>query len=143
MFHIILRIPADEFQDSKGEVIKSLLQNEADPLTQNHLGDNILHILAGSTKRESHDLLSFLLDDNTTDLLDVRTACKEALDQQNGFGDTPLIVAVLYNQHLSAQLLLRSGADIQVKGEFDITAMEFAISRGYHNVIDVLKQYLK
>ncbi|KAH8742701.1 ankyrin repeat-containing domain protein, partial [Diaporthe sp. PMI_573] len=138
MFHIILRIPADQFQDGKGEVIKSLLRNGADPLARNRLGDNILHILAGSTERESHDLLSFLLDGNTTDLLDVRTACKEALDQQNDFGDTPLIVAVLYNQHLSAQLLLRSGANIQVKGEFDMTAIEFAISRDYHDVTDVL-----
>jgi hypothetical protein len=62
LFHSILRIPADEFQDGKGEVIKSLLRSGADPVARNRLGDNILHILAGSTERESHDLLSFLLD---------------------------------------------------------------------------------
>jgi hypothetical protein len=88
-------------------------------------------------------ILSFLLDGDTTDLSDVRTACIEAIDQQNDFGDTPLIVAVLYNQCFSVQLLLRSGADMQVRGEFDMTALEFAISRGYHNVTDVLRQYSK
>jgi ankyrin repeat protein len=58
-----------------------------------------------------------------------------SIDQQNDFGDTPLIVAVLYNQRFSVELLLRSGADLQVRGEFDMTALEFAISRGFHNIV--------
>jgi ankyrin repeat protein len=103
----------------------------------------MLHILAGSTEPESHDLLSFLLEGDTTDLSDVRTACKECINQQNDFGDTPLIVAVLYNQRFSVELLLRSGADMQIRGEFDMTALEYAISRSYHDVIDVLRQYSK
>ncbi|KAH8752798.1 ankyrin repeat-containing domain protein, partial [Diaporthe sp. PMI_573] len=138
IFHRILLIPADQFEDGKGEVIKSLLRNGADPLTRNGLGDNILHILAGSTEKESHDLLSFLLGEDINDLSDVRSACSEAIDQQNDFGDTPLIVAVLYNQWPAVQLLLRRGVDMQVRGEFDMTALEFAISRGYHDIIDVL-----
>ncbi|KAH8750277.1 ankyrin repeat-containing domain protein, partial [Diaporthe sp. PMI_573] len=142
IFHKILLIPADQFEDGKGEVIKLLLHNGADPLVRNRLGDNILHILAGSSEQESHDILSFLLDTDATDLPDTRAACRGAIDQQNDFGDTPLIVAVLYNQRLSVELLMRSGANMQVRGEFDMTALEFAISRAYHDVIDVLRQYL-
>ncbi|KAH8752756.1 ankyrin repeat-containing domain protein, partial [Diaporthe sp. PMI_573] len=138
MFHRILRIPAEQFHDCKGEVIKLLLRNGADPLARDRLGENILHILAGSTEQEPHDLLSFLLDGDTNDLTDVRTACKECINEQNDFGDTPLIVAALYNQRFSVELLLRSGADMEMRGEFDMTALDFATSRNYGNVIDVL-----
>ena len=74
VFHEVLRIPADQFQDGKGEVLQLLLRSGADPLAKNDLGDNILHILAGSTEPECHDLLSFLLEEKN-DIADVRAAC--------------------------------------------------------------------
>ncbi|KAH8747079.1 hypothetical protein F5883DRAFT_387722, partial [Diaporthe sp. PMI_573] len=111
MFHKILRIPADQFQYSKCEVIKLLLRNGADPLARDRLGDNLLHILAGSPEPESHELLSFILDEDANDFSEISSGCKECINQQNDFGDTPLIVAVLYNQRFCVELLLRSGAD--------------------------------
>jgi ankyrin repeat protein len=140
VFHEVLRIPADQFEDGKGEVIQLLLRSGADPLAKNDLGDNILHILAGSSEPECHNLLSFLLEEKN-DLVDVRTACIQGLNQQNDFGDTPLIVAVLYNQLSPAEVLLRNGADMEIRGEFDMSAMEFAESRGYYEILQILRQY--
>ncbi|KAH8749538.1 ankyrin repeat-containing domain protein, partial [Diaporthe sp. PMI_573] len=137
VFHEVLRIPADQFQDGKGEVLQLLLRSGTDPLAKNDLGDNILHILAGSTEPECHDLLSFLLEEKN-DIADVRAACIQGLNQQNDFGDTPLIVAVLYNQLSPAEVLLRNGADMQIRGEFDMTAIEFAESRRYYDILGIL-----
>ncbi|KAH8754389.1 ankyrin repeat-containing domain protein, partial [Diaporthe sp. PMI_573] len=138
----VLRIPAYQFKDGKGEVVQLLLRSGADPLAKNDLGDNILHILSGSTEPECHELLRFVLEEENN-LTDVRTACIQSLNQQNDFGDTPLIVAVLYNQLSPAEVLLRNGADMEIRGEFDMTAIEFAESRRYCDVLEILRRHLK
>jgi ankyrin repeat protein len=80
VFHEVLCIPADQFEDGKGEVIQLLLRSGADLLAKNDQGDNILHILAGSSEPECHELLRFLLEEQN-DLTDVRTACIQGLNQ--------------------------------------------------------------
>lgn len=126
IFHLVLRTPANRFRNDKKHVVKTLLLGGADPLISDRLGDTILHFLAGSYEEESHNLLHFLLEGEGIESEDIRSACRQRLYQQNYYGNTALIVAVLYNQLSCAKLLLRYGADDSIRGEYEMTALEFA-----------------
>lgn len=139
IFHFVLRTPARRFDGGKTNILQALLRNGVDPLAPGRLGDTALHYLAGCDEEESYALLEFLLDDSTS-AEEYEYICRMGLNQQNYFGDTPLIVAVLYNQFRSVNLLLTHGADQEIKGEFSMTALDFATVRGYTEIAEVLLQ---
>lgn len=141
VFQLLLHTRAIRFQTDKEEIIKGLVRNGADPLAQDRLGDNALHVLAGSAEPTDRRLLAFLLAGGTPQLNVIKSMCIEGLNEQNNFGHTPLIVAVLYNQHFAAQLFLKQGADQRIRGERNMTALEFAVERDREDMIELLCKY--
>ena len=116
VFHLLLRTPASRFQTNKEEVIKFLLRNGAGPPARDRLGDNMLYVLAGFAGTKSRGLILFLLAGGTPELGDIRSVCFGGLNYQSNLGDTPLTVAVLYNQLFAAELLLKQSADQKIWG---------------------------
>ena len=144
LLHFILRTPAARFCDRKRDVVKLLLLNGANPLQCDRLGDTILHSLAGnvwlepnSENTEGYVLLNLLLHD--TELEGFRLACLQDIDTQNNYGNTPLVIATLYNHVEYVRLLLESGANVNVRGEFGKSALDFAVDRGYTDIFNLLK----
>lgn len=140
IFHFVLRTPARRFSGGKINVVQALLRNGVNPLVPDRLGDTALHYLAGCDEEESYVLLEILLEDSIA-AEQYEYICRMGLNQQNYFGDTPLIVAALYNQPRSVNVLLTHGADQEIKGEFDMTALDFATIRGYTDIAELLLQW--
>lgn len=113
------------------EIIKTLLCISADPLACDRLGDTILHFLAGSIDNDSRELLAFILENNEE--------CRNSIDEGNCYGNTPLVVAVLYNQRHCAQTILKYGANRHLKGECRMTALEFAKVKHKRELIELLQ----
>lgn len=62
------------------------------------------------------------------------------LNDQNRYGDTPLIVAVLCNNCRAAKLLLDVGADPNARGEYGIMASQCALRQGNLEMLALLQE---
>lgn len=111
--------------------IKTLLRIGADPLTCDRLGDTILHFLAGSIDNGSCELLAFILKN--------KDECRKSINERNCYGNTPLIVAVLYHQRHCANTLLQYGANRHLRGEYGMTALKFAELMRNREIIELLR----
>lgn len=131
IFHRVLRCPPFLFKDDKMETIKTLLRIGADPLACDRLGDTILHFLAGSINNGSCELLAFILKN--------KEECRKSIDKRNYYGNTPLIIAVLYHRRHCAQTLLQYGANRHLRGEYGMTALEFAEVMRNRKIIELLQ----
>lgn len=136
--HHLLRTPAIDFTGSKVETVQYLLQTGIDPFCRDLLGDTALHILAGpvqpsiipSTESskvvdtnfevglelESIKLLKIILA-MISDGAYVSTS--DPVNMISDYGNTALVVALLYRNVPGARLLLEHGADPRVRGELD------------------------
>jgi ankyrin repeat protein len=80
------------------------------------------------------ELLRYLLGEpgtTTTNIVlgNFQSVCRAHINLQNNYGNTPLIVAVLYNHVDCIGFLLDHGADITIRGEGGFSALDFAIKR--------------
>jgi ankyrin repeat protein len=143
ILHFILRTPQERFQDNKEDIIKLLLRTGANPFRCDQLGDTAFHLLAGDTRpagssTEGGRLLRLLLEGCP----ELREPSLGSIDKKNDFGDTPLIIAVLYDNIECAQLLLKHGADPYKLGEYGMTALDFAVEREYTEIAGLLLGYM-
>ena len=133
-FHFLLRTPATRFQYDKLDTIRFLLLRGVDPLLPDRRGNNALHILAGTSEPDSYATMQLLLcKENMASEL-VRRSCLSCVDIRSGCGplaracgSTALILAVRYNQRSCVRLLLESGADPNILGEFERTPLFWAV----------------
>lgn len=143
IFHFILSTPRERFQDNKDDVIKLLLRTSSYSFQRDRLGDTPLHLLAGDnnpygSSTDGGRLLGFLLND----FPEVRDLCSGYINSKNNYGDTPLVVAVLYNNIECVQLLLDHGADPHEPGEYGMTALDFAVQREYAEITELLLAHM-
>ncbi|KAI7785361.1 hypothetical protein LA080_007195 [Diaporthe eres] len=143
IFHFILSTPRERFQDDKDDVVKLLLRTGACSFRRDRLGDTPLHLLAGDkspygSSTDGGRLLESLLND----LPEVRELCSSYINSKNNYGDTPLVVAVLYNNIECVQLLLDHGADPYEPGEYGMTALDFAVQREYAEITELLLTHM-
>lgn len=139
ILHFVLRTPQERFRDSKEDIVKLLLRTGTNPFRCDQLGDTAFHLLAGDTRpagssTEGGRLLKLLLEDCP----ELQEPCLSSIDNKNDFGDTPLIIAVLYNNIECAQLLLKHGADPYKLGEYGMTALDYAVEREYTEIAGLL-----
>ncbi|KAH8747610.1 ankyrin repeat-containing domain protein, partial [Diaporthe sp. PMI_573] len=139
ILRFVLRTPQERFRDSKKDIVKLLLGTGTSPFRCDQLGDTPFHLLAGDTRpagssTEGGRLLKLLLGDCP----ELQEPCSGSINNKNEFGDTPLIMAVLYNNIECAQLLLKHGADPYKQGEFDMTASDYAVEREYTEIAGLL-----
>lgn len=63
------------------------------------------------------------------------------VNQRNGAGMTPLMLAALHDRSTSAQLLIDAGARLEERTQdYGTTALMLAATNGYHEVVEVLVQ---
>lgn len=139
ILHFVLRTPQERFRDSKEDIVRLLLRTGTNPFRCDQLGDTAFHLLAGNTtpvgsSTEGSRLLRLLLEDCP----ELQEPCLSSINNKNDFGDTPLIIAVLYNNIECAQLLLEHGADPFKLGEYGMTALDYAEEREYEEITGLL-----
>ncbi|KAK2006499.1 ankyrin [Colletotrichum eremochloae] len=128
IIHFLLRISAESFQDDKTETLKTVFQRGVNLTQQGAQGDTVLHLLCGplgSIPRSLDEepnvaLLHFLLDG------------------RNDYGNTPLLVAVLYGFEGCVTYLLERGADPEIRGEEGRKPLSWAIQREHMGIVNAL-----
>lgn len=130
--HWVLRTPCTRFGTSKQYVIELLWDQGADLFEPDRLGDTCLHVLAAMPEEGNAEILRSILSERG------RTPC---LDNQNHYGDTALIIAVICNHFEAATLLLSFGADPNIKGEHGMVAMHYAVQQRNLEMLALLQQY--
>lgn len=135
----IFQQPNERWQVERGAILLLLQAAESDSGV-NSLGDTALHTLAGIPGQASADFMSLLFCE-VDEALPKGTSGRynKIINDQNLFGNTALLVGVLYNQLHCVSFLLKKGADPDIPGELDKTAMEFALDRGYVNLVSLLE----
>lgn len=95
------------------------------------------------------ELLRHLLGDPDTTSTDpalenLQSKCRAHINRQNDhrYGNTPLVVAVLYNYVDCIRLLLEHGADPRIPGEGGYSALDFATKRQYTEAAGLLKAHM-
>lgn len=130
LLHYILRTPSTRFSSDKTSVVKVLLENGAEPFAHDRHGDTSLHILAGMNS-EDHALFSLFL----------QPSIHTYINRRNRYGDTALIIAVIYDHYDAARALLEFGADPNARGEGGKTAMDFALQYGNSGMAGLLSVF--
>lgn len=130
LLHYILRTPSTKFSSDKTSIVKVLLEHGAEPFAHDRHGDTPLHILAGMNS-EDHALL----------LLFLQFSSHTHINNCNRYGDTALIVAVLYDHYHAAKALLEHGADPNARGEGGKSAMDFALQYGDSGMVGLLSVF--
>jgi hypothetical protein len=146
ILHLVLRTSPERFRDRRDDIVKLLVQNGVNPLQCDRLGDTALHILAGYPSG-SIELLRYLLGEPgtiPTDLVveNLQSACRAHINLQNNYGNTPLVVAILYNHVDCVGLLLSQGADTKICGEGGYSALDFAIERQYIEADTLIRRHM-
>ena len=78
------------------------------------------------------------IDDNATDTVDFLLANGADVNAQNMTGDHALLLASKKNSAENIKKLLSFKADINVADTSNVTAMMFAASHGYNELVDIL-----
>lgn len=139
ILHFVLCTPQERFGDSQEDIVKLLLRTGMNPFRCDQLGDTVFHLLAGDTRPagfsiEGGRLLKLLLQGCP----ELQEPCLGSINNKNDFGNTPLIIAVLYNNLECAQLLLKHGADPYKLGEYGMTSLDYAVEREYTEIAELL-----
>ncbi|KAF4474155.1 hypothetical protein CGGC5_v017161 [Colletotrichum fructicola Nara gc5] len=99
IIHFLLRASVGRFVDNKVETIKLCMRHGVNLTQQGAQGDTILHLLCGpldyvcsfSEEEYNLSLLRFLFEERRDD-----AQLRVGVDFRNDYGNTPLMVAVLY-----------------------------------------------
>lgn len=102
-----------------------LIENGADIFTED------------SEKRNALSLAS--MGDNTLIARYVINERKLDINKQDSYGQTPLVLACEYNSTETAQLLIKSGADKNIKDSSGKTAYDYALENGNKDIVELLK----
>lgn len=121
ILHLVLRTPNSKFSTSKADIVELLLRNGADPFVPDRLGETALHILSALPTEEDVELLRAVLSGSSGPLY--------CLNHQNLYGDTALIIAVICENMEAVKLLLELGADPNIRGEYNATALDYAVQQ--------------
>lgn len=112
--------------DNKIDMIRTLVQNNADVNLQDSLGYSALHYAAQNYLIDAAQLL---------------LKNKAIVDVQDIHGNTPLFRAVFHSRGRGemVNLLLSSGADMNLKNNHGVSPIELANSIGNYNVSQFMK----
>jgi ankyrin repeat protein len=138
ILHFILHIPRERLQDNKEDVVKLLLRTGTSLLQRDRLGDTPLHLLAGDNTPDGGRLLKILFNDFSK----LRELCSTYINSKNNYGNTPLVVAVLYNNIKCVQLLLDYRADPYSPGKYGMTALDFTGQMEYAEITALLLAHM-
>lgn len=131
LFHLVLRTPPSKFYStSKTDVIQLLLKHGADPFSTDRLGETALHILATLSTEEDIQLLRVILAASSGPIY--------CVNDRNLYGDTPLIIAVICDNKLAIKMFLELGASPNIRGEYDATALDYALRQKDSELIAIL-----
>lgn len=144
IIHFLLRVSAKRFQDDKTATLKAIFQKGVNLTQQGAQGDTVLHLLCGplGSALSSIDeepnlaLLHFLLDGKPAPSF--LSGELNVIDFRNDYGNTPLLVAVLYGFEGCVKYLLERGADPEIRGEEGKKPLSWAIQREHMGIVNVL-----
>ena len=106
-------------------LVQKLVDNDADV---NKPGWTPLHYAATG----GHEaVLAFLLDNNAY------------IDADSPNGSTPLMMAAMYGSPLAVKVLIQAGADLTLKNQAGLTALDFAIRGGRQNAQELIETGLQ
>lgn len=114
------------------EIIKYLKDKGANLLVKDKNNNNLLHKVIGVQKdiKETIKIIKYLISE------------KIELNEQNTIGNTPLINAILLTKNIEiVKILIENGADIKIENGSNKKAIDLAIRKKSHEILDVLLQY--
>ncbi|CAN8096760.1 unnamed protein product [Discula destructiva] len=129
ILHFVLRTPSVRFGTNKPKIVKLLAEHGADCFQPDRLGETALHILAGVPGEDEIEMLEDMVSGSGP---------VPHLNDQNIYGDTALIVAVLCNNVGAVKLLLDVGAEPNIQGEHGIVATQYALQQGNLEILALL-----
>lgn len=146
VFHFLLRTPRSRFRSDKFETLRALLQRGVDPLESDRRGNNALHILAASPKASDIEgllLLQLILCGGFNIPKQIQCSSLASINQRNdqGDGNTALVIAVQHNNEPYVRLLLEQGASPRVRGDFGRKPLFFAVARDFIAIARLLLTY--
>jgi len=106
---------------------------------QDEAGDTILHWAIREGKR---DVLAFLLplpDSKSTKFF----GCQSVVDIKNEDGETPLHLAACLGEEESCDLLIKSGANVDIKDNDGLTPIDSALDNSYYTIAHMLSNASK
>ncbi|KAI8244895.1 hypothetical protein K4K57_009187 [Colletotrichum sp. SAR 10_99] len=141
IIHFLLRASVGRFVDNKVETIKLCMRHGVNLTQQGAQGDTIFHLLCGpldyvcsfSEEEYNLSLLRFLFEERRDD-----AQLRVGVDFRNDYGNTPLMVAVLYGFSGCVQFLLDKGADPEIRGEEGRKPLSWAIQREQMDIVNAL-----
>jgi ankyrin repeat protein len=110
------------------EIIKLLLEYNADPDIQNSWGQTTLHWAAGSL--------------GNNEIVEILLRNKANPNMQNSLGDTPLHIAARDGQKESVETLLKYKANKNIIGSAG-KAAAVALSNGHKDIVALINSYHK
>ncbi|KAM3486280.1 hypothetical protein MY3957_009798 [Beauveria namnaoensis] len=137
VLHMLLYAPSKHFDCDKAETIIELLKTGIDPFLPGRGRNTAIHILSGggalAQGSSGHKLLQVLLS------RDLPSANLITIIHQTNFAfNTPVIIAAKAHNLPQLQLLLKRGADPNVRGEFGRTALFFAVALNFTDIAETL-----
>lgn len=119
----------------KQSIVKALIKAQANVNVRNKYNTAVLHSAARSGTPE---VVQLLLDANADPNAIGRNP---ELPRSVAGGDTPLHVAAFHGKAGVAELLVRSGADVEARDQQGRTPLDVARRRGHGNTAKVLEDY--
>lgn len=135
-------------------VVKLLIENNADIHARDSIGRTPLHVCvkhptvtevllsAGADcnllDNKNRNTLHYVIDERVAEIL-----CRAEIDLnlQDMNGRTPLHEASWFNRHEVVRVLIRAGADIDIKDKVDVTAYQMAKARESKQVTEMLSKW--
>ena len=106
-------------------LVKQLVENDADV---NKTGWTPLHYAASG----GHvSIVEFLLENSAY------------IDAESPNGSTPLMMAAMYGSPESVKVLIQAGADLTIKNQLGLTALDFAVSGNRQNAKELIETGLE
>ena len=146
--HLLLRTAPQRFIHGKRNAIVAFLQQSVSPIARDQQGYHALHILARSQHPDDGDIMKLFLCSDLGVPETVRASCVAEINARHwprslkSKGDTPLTLAVLWDNIECVRLLLENGADPLLPGVFNQTPLELATAAGHHEIVSMLLDYL-
>jgi len=114
-------------QEGNLKILNFLVQNAPDVVDMK--GYNGITPLGAAASNGHLDVVKYLISQPNVDI-----------DSKENNGFTPLMFATYENQEKVVQILLQMGADKSIKDNFGKTALDYAKSKNFVNIIEILKQ---
>ena len=120
----------DAINDGNANYVKEYIRKYGtvdSPLTNDNTRNRMLHIACRKSENESNETTGAEKSAKRLEILNLLLALKPDINIKNSSGETPLMVAIKYNNFDAVEKLLSQGVDIKITNNKNETVMNYAL----------------